>query len=167
MPIPPSPSALSTETLSREQGARVLVFGTAGYVGAHLVPGLQRHGCALRASGRNRKVLEARDWPGVELVEADAWLPDSPPGALAGVDTAYSLVRSMAAGPSFWRLDLEAADNIAAASLGPCDGDRDPRRHHRRSRFRGLRGGPRPRQPLATDADAPVGAVEVVADRTR
>ena len=70
----------------------------------------------MRASGRNRKVLEARDWPGVEMVEADALQPETLPGVLAGVDTAYYLVHSMAAGQDFGRLDLQAADNFAAAA---------------------------------------------------
>jgi uncharacterized protein YbjT (DUF2867 family) len=94
----------------------VLVFGATGYIGAHLVPRLLREGRAVRASGRHRKVLEARDWPGVELVEANALVPDSLPAALAGVDTAYYLVHSMAAGPDFGRLDLQAATNFAAAA---------------------------------------------------
>jgi uncharacterized protein YbjT (DUF2867 family) len=93
-----------------------LVFGATGYIGAHLVPRLLREGGAVRASGRNRKVLEARDWPGVDLVEADALMPDSLHGALAGVDTAYYLVHSMAAGQDFGRLDLQAAANFAAAA---------------------------------------------------
>ena len=97
-------------------GTRVLVFGATGYIGAHLVPRLLREGCAVRASGRNRKVLEARDWPGVDLVEADALLAESLPDVLAGVDTAYYLVHSMAAGQDFGRLDLQAAENFAAAA---------------------------------------------------
>jgi uncharacterized protein YbjT (DUF2867 family) len=116
MPIAPPHSAPSTANTSLDQGARVLVFGATGYIGAHLVPRLRRAGFAVRASGRNRKVLEARDWPGIELVEADALLPDTLPGALAGVDTAYYLVHSMAAGQDFGRLDLQAADNFAAAA---------------------------------------------------
>jgi uncharacterized protein YbjT (DUF2867 family) len=97
-------------------GARVLVFGATGYIGANLVPRLRREGGAVRASGRNRKVLEARGWDGVELVEADALLPETLPDALAGVDTAYYLVHSMAAGRNFGSLDLQAADNFAAAA---------------------------------------------------
>jgi uncharacterized protein YbjT (DUF2867 family) len=97
-------------------GVRVLVFGATGYIGANLVPRLLREGCMVRASGRNRKVLEARDWAGVELVEADALQPGSLPDALAGVDTAYYLVHSMAAGRNFGRLDLQAAENFAAAA---------------------------------------------------
>jgi len=97
-------------------GSRVLVFGATGYIGTNLVPRLVREGCAVRASGRNRKVLEARNWAGVELVEADALQPESLPGVLAGVDTAYYLVHSMAAGRNFGSLDLQAADNFAAAA---------------------------------------------------
>ena len=107
---------MSTDTPILDQGVRVLVFGATGYIGAHLVPRLLREGCAVRASGRNRKVLAARDWPGVELVEADALMPDSLAGALTGVDTAYYLVHSMAAGQDFGRLDLQAATHFAAAA---------------------------------------------------
>jgi uncharacterized protein YbjT (DUF2867 family) len=97
-------------------GARVLVFGATGYIGSNLVPRLQREGCAVRASGRNRKVLEARNWAGVDLVEADALQPASLPAVLAGVDTAYYLVHSMAAGRNFGSLDLQAAENFATAA---------------------------------------------------
>jgi uncharacterized protein YbjT (DUF2867 family) len=99
-----------------EGGPRVLVFGATGYIGAHLVPRLLREACVVRASGRNRKVLEARGWQGVELVEADALRPESLPAALAGVHTAYYLVHSMAAGQDFGRLDLQAASHFAAAA---------------------------------------------------
>ncbi|MEO8061080.1 MAG: NAD(P)H-binding protein, partial [Burkholderiales bacterium] len=116
MPISPSPPALSAGSSRLDRGALALVFGASGYIGSHLLPRLLREGHAVRASGRNRKVLEARDWPGVELVEADALRPDSLQGALAGVDTAYYLVHSMAAGQDFGRLDLQAADNFAAAA---------------------------------------------------
>jgi uncharacterized protein YbjT (DUF2867 family) len=94
----------------------MLVFGASGYVGTHLVPRLQREGFAVRAASRNRKVLEARAWPGVELVEADALQAATLPVALAGVDVAYYLVHSMAAGRDFGRLDLQAADRFAAAA---------------------------------------------------
>jgi uncharacterized protein YbjT (DUF2867 family) len=95
---------------------RVLVFGATGYIGSHLVPRLVREGCVVRASGRNRKVFEARDWPGVEWVAADALQPESLPAALADVDTAYYLVHSMAAGQDFGNLDLLAASHFAAAA---------------------------------------------------
>ncbi|NJL08267.1 MAG: SDR family oxidoreductase [Methylacidiphilales bacterium] len=101
---------------SSDKDSRVLVFGATGYIGSHLVPRLLQQGCAVRASGRNRKVLEARGWQGIQLVEADALLPDTLQGALAGVDTAYYLVHSMATGTDFGRLDLQAAKNFAVAA---------------------------------------------------
>ncbi len=94
----------------------MLVFGATGYIGSHLVPRLLREGCTVRASGRNRKTLEARGWHGAELVEADALQPATLGPALQGVDTAYYLVHSMAAGNNFGALDLEAAQNFAAAA---------------------------------------------------
>jgi uncharacterized protein YbjT (DUF2867 family) len=94
----------------------MLVFGATGYIGSHLVPRLLREGFPVRASGRNRKALEARGWAGAQLVEADALLPETLPAALQGIDTAYYLVHSMAAGRDFGALDLQAAENFAAAA---------------------------------------------------
>ena len=95
---------------------RVLVFGASGYVGTHLVPCLAARGFTVRAAARRRAVLEARGWPGVELVQADALAPDTLGPALDGVDVAYYLVHSMAAGGDFPRLDREAADNFRNAA---------------------------------------------------
>jgi uncharacterized protein YbjT (DUF2867 family) len=98
----------------------VLVFGASGYIGTNLVPALVAAGKRVRAAARNRSVLDARGWPGVEVVAADALDPASLVAALAGVDVAYYLVHSMAAGKDFGRLDLEAATNFrrAAADAG-------------------------------------------------
>jgi uncharacterized protein YbjT (DUF2867 family) len=93
-----------------------LVFGASGYVGGNLVERLQREGVRIRAAARNRKVLEARDWTHVELVEADALDATTLSAALAGVDIAYYLVHSMAAGRDFGRLDTEAARCFAQAA---------------------------------------------------
>jgi len=96
---------------------RFLVFGASGYVGTNLVPALLAAGNgSVRAAARNRKVLEAQPWEGAEIVEADALKPDTLTTALAGIDIAYYLVHSMAAGKDFGRLDLEAADNFAGAA---------------------------------------------------
>lgn len=98
----------------------MLVFGASGYIGTNLVPALVAAGKRVRAAARNRSVLDARGWPGVEVVAADALDPASLVAALAGVDVAYYLVHSMAAGKDFGRLDLEAATNFrrAAADAG-------------------------------------------------
>jgi uncharacterized protein YbjT (DUF2867 family) len=94
----------------------VLVFGASGYIGANLVAALIADGARIRAAARNRGVLEARAWKDVELVEADALVPDSLPAALRGVDTAYYLVHSMASGKRFGELDLAAAGHFADAA---------------------------------------------------
>ncbi len=95
---------------------KVLVFGASGYVGTHLVPHLRALGTTVRAAARRRATLEARDWTGVELVEADALVPASLGAALDGIDVAYYLVHSMAAGHDFPALDREAAANFRTAA---------------------------------------------------
>lgn len=99
---------------------RWLVMGASGYVGSHLVPFLSARGLPVRAASRRREALEAYDWPGVEIVGADALDPPTLDRALQGVSVAYYLVHSMAAGPEFPRIDREAAINFreAAARAG-------------------------------------------------
>jgi uncharacterized protein YbjT (DUF2867 family) len=97
-------------------GRRALVFGASGYVGSNLVPRLQAAGWSVRASSRNLKVLQARGWAGVDLVPADALDPASLDPALEGVEVAWYLVHSMAAGKDFGALDLQAASHFAAAA---------------------------------------------------
>jgi uncharacterized protein YbjT (DUF2867 family) len=70
----------------------------------------------VRAAARSRPVLEARQWEGVELVQADALEPESLAPALEGVEVAFYLVHSMAAGNEFGQLDLLAAENFARAA---------------------------------------------------
>ncbi len=93
-----------------------LVFGASGYVGGNLVPRLLAEGIAVRAAARGATTLEARNWPGVEKVTADALVPESLVPALSGVEVAYYLVHSMAAGRQFGRLDRQAAANFARAA---------------------------------------------------
>ena len=104
-----------SESNLHRQGLR-LVFGASGYIGSNLVPRLLHEGIPVRAVSRQIEVLRARRWPDVELYEADALQPATLSAALAGVDTAYYLVHSMAAGKEFGRLDVEAASNFAAAA---------------------------------------------------
>jgi uncharacterized protein YbjT (DUF2867 family) len=101
-------------------GSLHLVFGASGYIGTNLVPRLLAAGKRVRASARNPEILEARHWAGVECIAADALRPETLQASLAGVDVAYYLVHSMAAGPGFGALDREAALNFgrAAAAAG-------------------------------------------------
>jgi len=96
--------------------ARHLVFGASGYIGSNLVPELLRSGRRVRATARNVEVLEGRGWSGVELARADALDPATLPAVLAGVDVAYYLVHSMAAGRDFAAIDRQAAENFARAA---------------------------------------------------
>ena len=97
------------------QGLR-LVFGASGYIGSNLVPYLTAAGIPVRAVSRRREVLAAHGWDGAEIMAADALDPKTLDPVLEGVDTAYYLVHSMAAGRDFGRLDLEAARNFSAAA---------------------------------------------------
>lgn len=93
-----------------------LVFGASGYIGSNLVPRLLHEGRRVRAAARNISMLEGRGWPDTEMVAADALKPETLPAALQGVEIAYYLVHSMAAGPDFAELDDRAASNFGAAA---------------------------------------------------
>ena len=77
---------------------KILVFGASGYIGTNLIPKLQARSLSVRASARHIDVLEARGWQGAELVSADALNATSLKAAVEGIDLAYYLVHSMAAG---------------------------------------------------------------------
>jgi hypothetical protein len=100
------------------------VLGASGYVGSNLVPKLAALGWTTRAAARRPAVLEARGWQGVETVAADALVPASLDPALEGIDVAYYLVHSMAAGADFPDLDREAARNFAAAAAAALAAER-------------------------------------------
>ena len=53
----------------------------------------------------------------MHCVEADALDAGTLPAVLSGIDTAYYLVHSMAAGSDFGRLDLDAAANNSISFL--------------------------------------------------
>lgn len=106
-------SADSIQTLA---GTPVLVMGASGYVGSHLAPLLAAQGARVRAAGRRLGALQARAWDGVEVIAADALDPASLEAALQGVQLAYYLVHSMAAGADFAQRDRQAAQNFAAAA---------------------------------------------------
>ena len=93
-----------------------LIVGASGYIGTNLVSLLAAEGRPLRATSRNLEVLEGRGWEGVVLYQCDVLEPDTLDAALDGVDTAYYLVHSMAAGREFPEIDAIAARNFAAAA---------------------------------------------------
>ena len=93
-----------------------LVFGASGYIGSYLVPYLASRGIQVRATSRNVDVIASREWPSVELAEADALRAETLDSVLEDVDIAYYLVHSMAAGKNFPDLDVKAARNFAAAA---------------------------------------------------
>jgi len=93
-----------------------LVFGASGYIGSYLAPFLASQGFEVRATSRNVGVIASREWPNVELAEADALQAETLDSVLEDVDIAYYLVHSMAAGKNFPDLDATAARNFAAAA---------------------------------------------------
>lgn len=98
---------------------RVLVTGATGYIGGRLVPRLLAKGHRLRCVARNPSRLEGHSWPGVEIVQGDLEDPAAAAQALQGIDVAYYLVHSMAAGEAFRerdRLMALAFGQVAAAA---------------------------------------------------
>ena len=47
------------------------MFGASGYIGTRLTPYLVEHGFKVRAAARNSRPLAARQWPNVELRDAE------------------------------------------------------------------------------------------------
>jgi uncharacterized protein YbjT (DUF2867 family) len=95
---------------------RVAVVGASGYIGSHLVPKLVEAGHTVVACARNRDVLEARGWDGVEVRSVDVLNAGSIGDAIAGCDAAYYLVHSMGSGADFASRDRRAARNFAEAA---------------------------------------------------
>jgi uncharacterized protein YbjT (DUF2867 family) len=92
----------------------VLVTGATGFIGRRLVSALADEGFRLRAMVRRPEAVVPE---GVEAVVADLLEPLSLDAALAGVDTAFYLVHSLAAGRSgFEQRDRQAAENFVTAA---------------------------------------------------
>ena len=124
---------------------RILVAGATGYVGGRLIPRLLEKGYRVRCLVRDAARIEGRGWKQVEVVTGDVLDYQTLTPALQGVDTAYYLVHSMAAGEQgFEERDIIAAQNFGRAAqaagvrriiyLGGLGRDEDELSHHLRSR---------------------------------
>jgi uncharacterized protein YbjT (DUF2867 family) len=94
---------------------QTLVTGVSGYVGAALVPRLQREGHAVRGLARDPGRVRA---PVDEVVRGDAVRGSGLAAALDGVRVAYYLIHSMesATNGAFPAQELQAAERFAAAA---------------------------------------------------
>lgn len=92
----------------------VLVTGVSGFVGARLVPRLQRDGHEVRGFARDPRRVAAE----VPLVVGDAVTGAGLDAALDGIDVAYFLIHSMepATDADFGERERIAAERFAAAA---------------------------------------------------
>jgi uncharacterized protein YbjT (DUF2867 family) len=97
---------------------QILVTGVSGYVGAALVPRLQREGHAVRGFARSPARVAAAGVELDDLVVGDAQTGRGLDEALEGVDVAYYLIHSMeaAAAGAFPAAEAAAATAFAAAA---------------------------------------------------
>lgn len=97
-------------------GVDTLVVGASGYVGGRLAARLLERGRSVRLTSRDPRGLAER-FPEAEVVRVDLLEPDSLPRAVRGIETAYYLAHSMAAGESgFVERDLHAASAFGEAA---------------------------------------------------
>ncbi len=94
----------------------VLVTGATGYIGGRLVPRLIAQGHRVRCVVRNPSRLAGHPWPEVEIVPGNLSDPAAVRRALAGIEVAYYLVHSMAAGHAFWERDRAMAQTFGEAA---------------------------------------------------
>jgi uncharacterized protein YbjT (DUF2867 family) len=142
-----TPSEGAPAPSSPKHARRVLVTGATGYIGGRLVPRLLAAGYPVRCLTRDPQRLAGRSdpWTQAELVAGDVLDPATLAPAMQGVEVAYYLVHSMAAGEETFReRDRQAAANFVAAAaasgvgriiyLGGLGEDDDSLSQHLRSR---------------------------------
>jgi uncharacterized protein YbjT (DUF2867 family) len=124
----------------------VLVTGATGYIGGRLVPELLARGYRVRVMVRHEHPVHRQQWPGAEIVIADALAIESLEAALEGVSVAYYLIHSMLLGrKEFMQADRQAASNFRRVAeeqrveriiyLGGLGDIRGSLSHHLRSRI--------------------------------
>ena len=108
-------SGVATGASGQTLAVQTLVTGVTGYVGAALVPRLQRDGHDVRGFARSAARVTA---PVDEVVEGDAISGAGLEEALDGVDVAYYLIHSMerASARDFDVQERAAADRFAVAA---------------------------------------------------
>lgn len=94
----------------------LLLTGATGYIGGRLLKALEGAGQSVRCIARRPEFLQSRAGPNTEIVKADCLDSPSLLPALAGVDSAYYLVHSMASGKKFEEEDRQAAHNFGEAA---------------------------------------------------
>ena len=95
----------------------ILVTGATGYIGGRLVPRLLGLGRRVRCLVRDPDRVQGRPWRSqVEVAAGDVLDKASLVPALAGVETAYYLVHSMAGGADYQQRDIVAAGRFAEAA---------------------------------------------------
>jgi uncharacterized protein YbjT (DUF2867 family) len=101
-------------TVAYGEGITVLVTGATGFIGAALIPALQRAGHDVRAFAREPQ----RVAPGVEVVAGDAVTGAGLDRALAEIDVAYYLIHSMESGQgaTLDEREIAAAEHFVAAA---------------------------------------------------
>lgn len=96
---------------------KILVTGANGYIGGKLVPELLSRGYNVRIMVRGKLPRYSKQWPEVEITEADALNLQTLTNALKGVHTAYYLIHSLLLGQKFFqKTDLQAAKNFRIAA---------------------------------------------------
>ncbi|MEM1042174.1 MAG: SDR family oxidoreductase [Bacteroidota bacterium] len=95
----------------------ILLTGATGYIGGRLAPRLLDRGHTVRCLVRDPDRLTGLDWTDrVEIAQGDVLRPETLTAAMEGIDTAYYLIHSMAAGEGFAERDRRAAENFGLAA---------------------------------------------------
>lgn len=96
---------------------KILVTGANGYIGGRLVPELLNRGYNVRVMVRKKLARYNKQWPGIDIAEADALDYNGLFSALKGIHTAYYLIHSLSLGQKkFEKIDLQAATNFRIAA---------------------------------------------------
>ena len=96
---------------------KILVTGANGYIGGRLVPELLNRGYNVRVMVRKKLDRYNKQWPDIDIAEADALDYNGLFSALKGIHTAYYLIHSLSLGQKkFEKTDLQAATNFRIAA---------------------------------------------------